>query len=80
LNAQIVSSVIGAIATAILAVIGRSIVGLRRDTRRFMGEHMWLLATTLWTRDNVTKVMDQLGMPVTSDPPENLPHRNKEGH
>ena len=78
MNAQIISSVIGAIATAILAVIGKAIIGLRADTRRFMTEHMWLLATTLWTRDNVTRIMDQLDMPGTSDPPENLPHRKED--
>jgi len=77
-NAQIVSSVIGAIATAILAVIGKAVLGLRADTRRFMAEHMWLLATTLWARDNVTRIMGHLDMPVESEPPENMPHRDRE--
>ena len=70
---QIVSSVIGAVAVALLAAIGRGLVGIRKDVRRFMQEHLWLLATTLWTRDKVVLIMKRLDMPVQDPPPNDLP-------
>ena len=73
--ADIVSSVIGSIAVVLLGAIGRAMIGMRRDFRRFMQEHLWLLATTLWNRDNVRKIMTHLGMPIDNEPPADLPTR-----
>jgi hypothetical protein len=73
--AEIVNSVVSGIAVLLLASIARAMVGVRKDFRRFMAEHAWLLATSLWTRDKVLKVMQHLGMPVDEPPPNELPRR-----
>lgn len=70
---QIIQSIIGGVAVLLLAGIGRMFMGVRSDLRRFMQEHTWLLATTLWTRDKVTQIMVKLDMPMTDDPPDVLP-------
>lgn len=74
-TAQIISSVLGAVAVALLAAIGRGLLGIRNDVRRFMREHLWLITTTLWTRDKVTQIMKRLDMPVDDAPPNDLPKR-----
>ena len=71
---QIISNSIGGVAVLLLAAIGHGLLGIRRDFRRFMAEHTWLLATTLWTRDKVVKIMEHLGMPIGDDPPDDLTH------
>lgn len=70
---QILSNIIGGVAVILLGLIGRGLLGLRNDVRRFMREHLWLLATTLWTRDKVMQIMTKLDLPVTDPPPEDLP-------
>lgn len=70
---QIVQSIIGGTAVLLLAGIGKMLLGVRKDVRRFMQEHTWLLATSLWTRDKVMQIMVKLEMPITDDPPDKLP-------
>jgi hypothetical protein len=73
-SGQIVSSVISGAAVLLLAGITRGLLGTRRDFRRFMAEHTWLLATTLWTRDKVIQIMEQMNMPLDDGvPPGDLP-------
>lgn len=72
---EILSSVISGLVVLLLAAIARGMLGVRNDFRRFMAEHAWLLATTLWNRDKVIRIMKQLGMPVDGEPPSNLPGR-----
>jgi hypothetical protein len=69
---EIVSSIIGAVAVALLSFILSTLRRLFNKFDRFMAEHMWLIATTLWTRDKVMEMMQSLGMPMTSDPPANM--------
>ena len=78
MTAQTVSAVISGVSVIVLAAIGRGLLGMRRDVRQFMAEHMWLLATTLWTRDNVRQIMQALGMPETTPPPDNLRARHRD--
>ena len=73
----IIQSVIGAVAVVLLGAIGRGLLGMRKDFRRFMFEHTWLLATTLWTRDKVVQIMRELKLPVDNQPPDDLPSRHK---
>jgi hypothetical protein len=75
-SGQIVSSIISGAAVLLLAGIARGLLGTRRDFRRFMAEHTWLLATTLWTRDKVIQIMERMDMPLDTDgmPPSELPH------
>ena len=70
---EIISSVIGAIAVGLLTFIARAIKNIGGDFRRFMQEHMWLLATTLWTRDKVVRIMTELNLPMDQPPPNDLP-------
>ena len=70
---QIVSSIIGGVAVLLLGGIGRMLIGIRTDFRRFMQEHLWLLATTMWTRDKVLIIMKRLDLPVDNPPPNDLP-------
>ena len=49
------------------------LIGIRTDFRRFMQEHLWLLATTMWTRDKVLIIMKRLDLPVDNPPPNDLP-------
>lgn len=67
---EIVSSVIGAIACGLLTWIARRLARIGIEFHRFMAEHVWLIATTLWNRDKVIRIMDQLGMPVNDVPPD----------
>ena len=71
----IVNSIIGGVAVVLLAAIGKGLLGMRKDFRRFMYEHAWLLATTLWTRDKVIHIMQEMGMPILEPPPANLPEK-----
>ncbi len=73
--AEIISSIVSGISVLILGWIGRGLIGMRKDFRRFMAEHMWLLATSMWTRDKVLRVMADLDMPVDHPPPADLPKR-----
>jgi hypothetical protein len=70
---EIVSSVLSGIVVLILASIARTVASFHHEFRRFMAEHVWLLATTLWTRDKVTKIMKRLDMPMDDPPPNDLP-------
>lgn len=70
---EIISSVISGVAVLLLAGIARGLLGVRADFRRFMAEHVWLIATTLWTRDKVVRIMHDLGMPADQPPPNDLP-------
>lgn len=72
---EILSSVISGVSVLLLAAIARGMLGMRREFHRFMAEHSWLLATTLWNRDKVIKIMNHLGMPVDGEPPAKLPDR-----
>jgi hypothetical protein len=75
---EIISSLISGTAVIILAAIGRGLLGVRKDFRRFMAEHVWLIATTLWTRDKVTLIMRKLEIPMEGMPPSDLPRERKE--
>ena len=70
---EIISSVISGVAVLLLGAIARGLVGMRKDFRRFMAEHVWLITTTLWTRDKVVRIMSGLGMPAEQPPPADLP-------
>lgn len=70
---QILSSIISGVAVILLARIASGVRGVRRDFHRFMAEHLWLLATTMWTRDKVIRIMAELGMPADNPPPNDLP-------
>jgi hypothetical protein len=72
--AEIISSIISGVTVLLLAGITRGLLGVRKDFRRFMAEHTWLLATTLWTRDKVIQIMQSMNMPVDGSPPSDLPH------
>lgn len=79
---EILSTLVGAVAVALLAAIARQVRRGFREIRRvsrnfdrFMLEHTWLLATSLWTRDKVLVVMRQLDIPVEQPPPADLPPR-----
>jgi hypothetical protein len=74
---EIVNSLTGGLAVIILAAIGRAILGLRGDFHRFMAEHIWLISTTLWTRDKVMKIMEALNIPMDNPPPNDLPTRKE---
>ena len=70
---EIISSVISGVAVLLLAGIARGLIGVRKDFRRFMTEHLWLLATTLWTRDKVLQIMHKLDLDSGPPPPGDLP-------
>ena len=74
-TAQMLDSILSGATVLLLAFIGRGMLGMRRDFRRFMAEHAWLLATTLWNRDKVLKIMARLEMPIENSPPDDLPVR-----
>lgn len=69
---EVISSVISGTAVLLLAAIARGLLNVRNDFRRFMGEHLWLIATTMWTRDKVIRIMNDLGMPLDNPPPDSL--------
>ena len=68
-------AIVSGITVLFLAWIGRGFMGIRRDFRQFMREHSWLIATTLWNRDKVRKIMARLDMPIDDSPPDDLPVR-----
>lgn len=70
-------NILGGVAVLLLAFIGKALIGVRRDFHKFMAEHTWLLATTLWTRDKVMVIMARLDMPMTDSPPHDLPWEGK---
>ena len=72
---EIVSSVISSVAVVMLAGITRALSGARADLRRFMLEHTWLLATTVWSRDMVVQIMRSMELEPPSPPPADLPAR-----
>lgn len=74
---NIISSVISGVAVLLLAAIAKAVMSIRGDFKRFMLEHTWLLATTLWTRDKVLNIMEQMKMPVDNPPPADLPNRSE---
>ena len=78
--AEVISSVISGVAVLLLAGIARGLVGVRNDFRRFMAEHVWLITTTLWTRDKVLRIMQELGLPVDRPPPGDLPPNPPSAH
>jgi Ser/Thr protein kinase RdoA (MazF antagonist) len=69
MSATVLAAVSSAVSTAILAMIGRMLASIHRDVRRFMKEHLWLLATADWTITSVQAVMHQLGI-NGADPPD----------
>lgn len=69
---DIITSIISGTAVLLLAGIAKAMLGVRNDFRKFMGEHMWLIATTMWTRDKVINIMRDLGMPLGNPPPDDL--------
>jgi len=70
---EILSNVLGAVAVGLLGFICHVILRAYRKFDQFMAEHMWLLATTLWTRDKVMEIMGMLGIEVQIPPPANMP-------
>lgn len=72
---EIVSAIISSLAVVLLTAIARAMLGLRNDLRRYMTEHVWLLATTLWTRDRVIRIMRVMDLEVAEPPPNDLPPR-----
>lgn len=44
-----------------------------------MAEHVWLIATTLWTRDKITVIMGELGLTIGNPPPDDLKGRHHHG-
>jgi hypothetical protein len=69
---EIVSSLISGVGVLILAAIGRSLFRMGKEVHRFMAEHVWLISTTLWTRDKVTQIMKALDIPMDNPPPSDL--------
>lgn len=70
---EIISSVISGVAVLLLGGIARAVTGARGDLRRFMLEHTWLLATTVWTRDRVIVIMRGMDLDPGPPPPADLP-------
>jgi len=77
-SGEIISSLISGVGVLILAAIARTLFRTASEFRRFMAEHMWLIATTLWTRDKVVMIMQQLGMPMDNPPPKDLPRERND--
>lgn len=81
--AEIISNIIGGVAVALLGFLCHFVYRTYRKFDRFMTEHLWLLATTLWTRDKVMEIMSLLGIPITDGPPATLmkgKHTNDPGN
>jgi hypothetical protein len=72
---EIVSAVISSLSVLLLTAITRAMIGFRNDLRRFMTEHMWLISTTLWTRDKVMHIMSVMDLESDRPPPDDLPPR-----
>jgi len=69
---EILGNVLAAIAVAMLGFICHVIIRAYRKFDRFMLEHVWLIATTLWTRQKVIEVMAALGIDYPDPPPADL--------
>lgn len=76
MEVQILDSVLSGSGVVFLGFIAKMVRSVRRDFRRFMTEHSWLIATTLWTRDKTLRIMDHLNMSPENPPPADLPHRS----
>lgn len=74
---EVISSIISGSAVLLLAGITRGLMGVRKDFHKFMAEHVWLIATTLWTRDKITVIMRDLGMPLGNPPPDDLKGKHR---
>ena len=74
---EIISSLISGVLVLLVAWIARRLSKIGGDFHRFMAEHLWLLSTTLWTRDKVVKIMARLDMPMDNPPPNDLPERKR---
>jgi hypothetical protein len=72
---ETISAVISSAAVLLMTAIARALIGIRHDLSRYMAEHMWLLATTLWTRDKVQRIMRSMDMAIEDPPPADLPPR-----
>lgn len=72
ITTQVISSVLGGVAVLLLGAIGRLILAMRKDFHKFMAEHLWLLATTMWNKDKIILIMKKLDMPIEDLPPTNL--------
>lgn len=75
-GAELLNTIIGGVAVILLAAIARSVAKVTGEFRRFMAEHVWLIATSLWTRDKVVHIMDKLNMPMEQPPPSDLPRKD----
>lgn len=79
MNTTVVSAVVSAAATvlmtAMVTMLVRGIAGIRRDMRRFMAEHLYLLRVTDWAKVNLSSVFDHLSLSPT-EPPPRLPDRD----
>jgi hypothetical protein len=70
-SAAVLSSIASAVATVLLAALLRQLAAIRRDAKRFMAEHLWLLATTDWARTSIMQIMRELGL--NGDKPPDWP-------
>lgn len=73
--AGVISAIATVLTTTLLALIGRAIIGVRNDVRRFMGEHLYLLRVADWTKVNLSHLFDHLNLTPT-EPPPRLPDRD----
>jgi hypothetical protein len=46
---------------------------MSKNLKRFMQEHLWLLASADWSRKSITQIMRDLG--INGDPPPDWPGR-----
>ena len=75
MRSEVVANIIGGVAVALLTTIATILFRTFRLFRRFMAEHIWLITTTLWTRDKVIRVMHHMNLPIEDVPPADLPRR-----
>lgn len=75
MTTQIFGNIIGGIAVVLLTAIAGMCYRVFRKINRFMLEHVWLLTTTLWTRDKVILMMHHMNISIDDIPPANLPGR-----
>lgn len=62
LNASVVSAVSSAAASILLAAVVRQLSKVRRDIRRFMAEHLWLLATSRWAQVSINELLKEMNI------------------
>jgi hypothetical protein len=74
-TAQVVSAVTGATATGLLALLVSILRGIRKDIKRFMAEHLWLLAVADWSSRSIVRLMRDLG--IDYEPPPDWPGRKQ---